>query len=91
MSTVLDKEFFLEQFRRVHDEFRRVHDRLEGVETRLRRLTDEFHIFRERSDTQHREISNLYATIVEHDRRMDGNDRRIEKIERRLELDQPEH
>lgn len=84
MSNVLDKEFFIEQFRRVHDEFRRLGDRVEGVETRLRRLTDEFHVFRERSDTQHREISNVYATIIEQDRRLD-------KIERRVELDKPEH
>ena len=84
MSNVLDKEFFIEQFRRVNE-------RLDTVDVRLRRLTDEFHIFRERSDVQHREISNLYATIVEHDRRMDGYDRRIDKIEPRVDRDRPEH
>ncbi len=45
MGDVLDKEFFIEQFRRVHE-------RLDDVDVRLRRLTDEFHVFRERADTQ---------------------------------------
>lgn len=84
MGDVLDREFFIEQFRRMHDEFRRVHDRLDQIDMRVRRLTDEFQVLRERSDTQHREISNFYATLIELDRRAD-------RVERRLDLDQTEH
>ncbi len=84
MGDVLDREFFVEQFRRVNE-------LLDTIDVRLRRLTDEFHIFRERSDVQHREISNIYATIVEHDRRMDPIDKRSDRIERRIDLDKTEH
>ena len=84
MGDVLDREFFVEQFRHVNE-------RLDSVDVRLRRLSDEFHIFRDRSNVQHREISNIYATIVEQDRRMDAIDKRSDRIEFRLDLDQTEH
>ena len=77
MNGTVTNELILEHLKRLHQD-------VSDVKQHLGRLTNEFHTFRQDATVRSQEVNNLYETAIAHDRRMD-------RIERRLELDQTEH
>lgn len=82
--SVLEKEFFIEQFRRIHERFDEVNERFGHVKSEQQQMREEMSIIREQVGilvTDHHSVHN----------RLDLLQKRQEKTESRLGVDKPEH